>query len=138
MQLTKRSVKEVGTALPETRLPRWENALEDAAQAPTILIVDDLDLNRHLLKAILKTESYRILEAKRPSVALKLLEQEKVDLVVMDMVMPGMSGPDFCRALKADRKTQLIPLLVITGVQGTENEIAGIESGADEFLVKPL
>ena len=66
MALTKRSVKEVVTMLPETRLPRWENALEDAAQAPTILIVDDLDLNRHLLKAILKTESYRILEAKRP------------------------------------------------------------------------
>jgi putative two-component system response regulator len=138
MALTNRSVKEVVTMLPETRLPRWENALEDAAQLPTILIVDDLDLNRHLLKAILKTESYRILEAKRPSVALKLLEHEKVDLVVMDMVMPGMSGPDFCRALKAERRTQLIPILVLTGVQGADSEIAGIESGADEFLVKPL
>ena len=137
MALAKRSLKEI-TVLPETRLPRWENALEDAAQVPTILIVDDLDLNRHLLKAILKTESYRILEAKRPSVALKLLEHEKVDLVVMDMVMPGMSGPDFCRALKADRRTQLIPILVLTGVQGADSEIAGIESGADEFLVKPL
>ena len=138
MALTKRSVKEVVAILPEARLPGWEIALEDAAQTSTILIVDDLDLNRHLLKAILKTESYRILEAKRPSIALKLLEHEKVDLVVMDMVMPGMSGPDFCRALKADRRTQLIPILVITGVQGAENEIAGIESGADEFLVKPL
>jgi putative two-component system response regulator len=138
MSVAKRSAKDAISTLPETRLPRWESALEDAAQAPTILIVDDLDLNRHLLKAILKTESYRMLEAKRPSVALKLLEQEKVDLVVMDMVMPGMSGPDFCRALKADRRTQLIPILVITGVQGAENEIAGIESGADEFLVKPL
>ena len=138
MAVTNRSVKQVVTTLPETRLPRWENALEDAAQLPTILIVDDLDLNRHLLKAILKTESYRILEAKRPSVALKLLEHEKVDLVVMDMVMPGMSGPDFCRALKAERRTQLIPILVLTGVQGADSEIAGIESGADEFLVKPL
>ena len=138
MAVAKRAANDVVSMLPETRLPGWGNALEDAAQVSTILIVDDLDLNRHLLKAILKTESYRVLEAKRPSVALKLLEHEKVDLVVMDMVMPGMSGPDFCRALKADRRTQLIPLLVITGVQGTENEIAGIESGADEFLVKPL
>jgi len=138
MALTKRSAREVISMHPETRIPRWEHALEDAAQAPTILIVDDLDLNRHLLKAILKTESYQILEAKRPSVALKVLEHEKVDLVVADMVMPGMSGPDFCRAVKADHRTQLIPILVITGVQGTENEIAGIESGADEFLVKPL
>jgi len=138
MAFAKRAAKEVGSMLSERRLPGWDNALEDAAQVSTILIVDDLDLNRRLLKAILKTERYRILEAKRPSLALKLLEDEKVDLVVMDMVMPGMSGPDFCRALKADRHTQLIPLLVITGVQGTENEIAGIESGADEFLVKPL
>lgn len=138
MGVARRATKDVVSTLPETRLPRWGNALEDAPEVPTILIVDDLDLNRHLLKAILKTESYRVLEAKRPAVALKVLEHEKVDLIVMDMVMPGMSGPDFCRALKADRTTQLIPLLVITGVQGTENEIAGIESGADEFLVKPL
>jgi putative two-component system response regulator len=138
MAAVKRLPKDAVSMRPETHLPRWENLLEDAAQTPTILIVDDLDLNRHLLKAILKTESYRILEAKRPSAALKLLEQEKVDLVVLDMVMPGMSGPDFCRALKADRSTHLIPILVITGMQGAENEIAGIESGADEFLVKPL
>jgi putative two-component system response regulator len=138
MAAVKRLPKDAISMRPETHLPRWENLLEDAAQTPTILIVDDLDLNRHLLKAILKTESYRILEAKRPSAALKLLEQEKVDLVVLDMVMPGMSGPDFCRALKADRSTHLIPILVITGMQGAENEIAGIESGADEFLVKPL
>jgi putative two-component system response regulator len=138
MAVVKHAPREVSSMLVEKRLPRWDNALEDAARVSTILIVDDLDLNRRLLKAILKTEPYRILEAKRPALALKMLETEKVDLVVMDMVMPGMSGPDFCRALKADRLTQLIPLLVITGVQGTENEIAGIESGADEFLVKPL
>src|SRR6202163_285839 len=138
MAVVKRLEKDVVSMQPETPRPPWENFPEDAAQTPTILIVDDLDLNRHLLKAILKTESYRILEAKRPAAALKLLEQEKVDLVVLDMVMPGMSGPDFCRALKADRRTQLIRILVITGVRGAENEIAGIESGADEFLVKPL
>src|SRR5438105_15607644 len=112
------------SALTATSLPRWGTALEDAAQVSTILIVDDLDLNRHLLKAILKTEPYRILEAKRPSLALKLLDHEKVDLVVMDMVMPGMSGQDFCRAMKADRRTHLIPLIVITGLQGTEHELA--------------
>ncbi len=138
MAVVKSAAKEVGSVFAAQRLPRWDNALEDAAQVSTILIVDDLDLNRRLLKAILKTEPYRILETKRPSLALEMLAHEKVDLVVMDMVMPGMSGPDFCRALKSDRLTQLIPLLVITGVQGTENEIAGIESGADEFLVKPL
>ena len=119
-------------------LPRWESVLEDAAEASTVLIVDDIDLNRRLLKAMLKTANYRILEAKRPSLAVALLEREKVDLVVVDLVMPEMSGPDFCRLLKTDRKTQLIPILMTTSVQGAENEVAGIESGADEFLIKPL
>jgi len=123
---------------PEMHFPRWESVLEDAAQAPTILIVDDIDLNRRLLKAMLKTAAYRILEAKRPSAALSILEREKVDLVVVDLVMPEMSGPDFCRMLKNDRRTQLIPILMTTSVQGPENEVAGIESGADEFLIKPL
>jgi putative two-component system response regulator len=129
---------EVLSLRPDMHLPRWENVLDDAPQAPTILIVDDIDLNRRLLRAMLKTAPYRILDAKRPSAALSILEREKVDLVVVDLVMPEMSGPDFCRLLKSDRKTQLIPILMTTSVQGAENEVTGIESGADEFLIKPL
>jgi putative two-component system response regulator len=122
----------------EMHLPRWESVLEDAAEAPSILIVDDIELNRRLLKAMLKTASYRILEAARPSAAISILEREKVDLVVVDLLMPEMSGPEFCHLLKNERRTQLIPILMTTSVQGTENEVAGIESGADEFLIKPL
>ena len=135
---TQSKKKDVIVLRADMHLPRWESVLEDATQAPTILIVDALDLNRRLIKAMLKTGSYRILEAKRPSAALAILEREKVDLVVVDLVMPEMTGPDFCRLLKNDRKTQLIPILMTTSVQGVENEVAGIESGADEFLIKPL
>ena len=127
----KGAIKEAAGFRPGTHLPRWESVLEDAAQAPTILIVDDIDLNRRLLRAMLKTAPYRILEAKRPSEALALLERERVDLVVVDLVMPETSGPDFCRMLKSDRKTHLVPILMTTSVQGAENEVAGIESGAD-------
>ncbi len=134
----KSAAKEPIVLLPEMHLPRWESVLEDAAQAPTILIVDDIELNRRLLKAMLKTAAYRILEAARPSAAIEILEREKVDLVVVDLVMPEMSGPEFCHLLKSERRTQLIPILMTTSVQGTENEVAGIESGADEFLIKPL
>ena len=67
-----------------------------------------------------------------------ITEREKVDLVVVDLVMPEMSGPEFCHLLKSERRTQLIPILMTTSVQGTENEVTGIESGADEFLIKPL
>jgi putative two-component system response regulator len=132
------AVKEASPFRPDLHLPRWESALEDAVEAPTILIVDDIDLNRRLLRAILKTARYKILDAKRPSEAVSLMESQRVDLVVVDLVMPEMSGPDFCRMLKSDRKTQLIPILMTTSVQGSENEVAGIESGADEFLIKPL
>jgi putative two-component system response regulator len=138
MLAKKEAPKEVIMMRPETHLPRWDKALEEAQEVPTILIVDDLDLNRRLLKAILKTGAYRILEAKRPSTGLALLEQEKVDLVVVDFMMPEMSGPDFCRMLKSNRRTHLIPILMTTGLQGAKNEIEGIDSGADEFLVKPL
>jgi len=125
-------------AAPHIQSPHWVSVLEDAPQAPTILIVDDLDLNRHLFKAILRTAHYRILEAKRPAQAFSMLDSEKVDLVVVDLMMPEMSGPEFCRLLKSDRRTQLTPILMITGVQGAATEVAGLESGADDFLIRPL
>ena len=122
---------------PETRLPRFD-AAPDPAYVPTILIVDDIDLNRRLLRGILKASPYRILEAKRPSVAFSVLDMEKVDLIVVDLVLPEMSGMEFCQMVKSDRRTQLIPIVMLTSIQGIENEVAGLESGADDFLLKPL
>ena len=123
---------------PEVRPPQFEAGPPDPAYAPTILIVDDIDLNRRLLRGILKATPYRILEAKRPSVAFSILDVEKVDLIVIDLVLPEMSGMEFCQMIKSDRRTQLIPILMLTSIQGIENEVAGLESGADDFLLKPL
>jgi putative two-component system response regulator len=122
----------------DVHFPQWESVLEDHEQAPTILIVDDNELNRRCSKPCsghLPTGSWKRSDPRRRS---DFWTGEKVDLIVVDLVMPEMSGPDFCRVLKADRKTHLIPILMTTSVQGVENEIAGIESGADEFLIKPL
>jgi putative two-component system response regulator len=110
----------------------------DLGACPTILILDQMDVNRRLLRAMLRAESYRVLEAKRAQEALTLLGSEKVDLVILDLMMPGMGGPEFCRIVKADRRTQFVPILMLTSVQGVENEVVGIDSGADEFLTKPL
>ncbi|MBM3814908.1 MAG: response regulator [Acidimicrobiia bacterium] len=112
--------------------------LEQSGRQQTILIVDDLDINRRLLKAMLKAGPYRVLEAKRASEALAILEKEEIDLLILDLMMPEMSGPEFCQRIKSNRRTQLTPILMLTSVQGVENEIAGISSGADEFLTKPL
>ena len=101
-------------------------------------MVDSEDINRRLLKAIFKTTPYKILEAHRASEATALLQSEKIDLVILDLMLPEMSGPELCRWMKARRSTQLIPVLMITNLQGVENEIVGISSGADEFLIKPL
>jgi cyclic di-GMP phosphodiesterase len=111
---------------------------ENAGQGAVVLIVDSEEINRRLLKAIFKTTPYKMLEARKASEAMALLQSEKIDLVILDLMLPEMSGPELCRWMKNQRATQLVPVLMITSVQGVENEIVGISSGADEFLIKPL
>jgi putative two-component system response regulator len=82
--------------------------------------------------------NWRILEAAHPAQALEILTRERVDLLIADFMMPGMSGPEFCQKVRQQRHSRLIPVLMITSVQGHENEIAGLASGADDFLVKPI
>src|ERR1700738_2778862 len=124
----------LGSLSTATRFELEENAVQDAV----VLIVDSEEINRRLLKAIFKTTSYKILEARKASEAMALLQSQKIDLVILDLMLPEMSGPELCRWMKADRRTPLIPVLMITNVQGVENEIVGSSSGADEFLIKPL
>jgi putative two-component system response regulator len=120
---------------PETPLFAEEPSF---GRAPGILIVDSEEINRRLMKAIFKTAPYRIHEARKATEAMVLLKNERIDLVILDLMLPEMSGPELCRWMKANRLTQLVPVLMITSVQGIENEIVGISSGADEFLIKPL
>jgi|YelNatPaOPRAMG01_1025707.scaffolds.fasta_scaffold21906_2 putative two-component system response regulator len=104
----------------------------------TILIADGSEVSRCLLRGMIKSPHYRILEAGRATEAFALLEREHVDLVIVDLFLPEVSGPDFCWRLKSDRQTHLIPIIMLTSVHGVENEIQGLNSGADEFLSKPL
>jgi putative two-component system response regulator len=109
------------------------------AEGPfSILIIDAEDVNRRFLKGILKTSQSRILECRKASEARRVLDAERVDLIIVDLMLPEVSGPQFCQWAKSSRETQLIPVLMITSVQGIENEIAAISAGADEFLTRPL
>lgn len=111
---------------------------EDKGRGFTILIADGSEVNRCLLRGMIKSPNYRILETGRATEAFAILEREHVDLVIVDLFLPEVSGPDFCWRLKSDRRTHLIPIIMLTSVQGVENEIQGLNSGADEFLSKPL
>jgi len=130
----------IGTLAEPGSLPRltFFDSSENAATPAVVLIVDGEEINRRLLKAILKTAPYKILEARRASEAMELLRSQNIDLMIVDLMLPEVSGPELCRWMKANRATHLVPILMMTSVQGVENEIVGISSGADEFLIKPL
>jgi putative two-component system response regulator len=104
----------------------------------TLLVVDSDPVGRQLFRGVLKAARYRILEAADVVEAIAILRNEKVDLVITDLVLRDLSGLDLCRKLRAERSTRLIPILVVTSVQTIDSEIAGLDSGASEFLVKPI
>lgn len=115
-----------------------DQTLWEQTHTPTILVVDNTEVNRRLLKAMLKNEPYRIVEARKASEAMQELEKQQIDLIILDLMLPEIDGVKFCRMLKNNRKTHLTPVVIMTSVQGVENEILGLSAGADEFLLKPL
>ncbi|MBI2686194.1 MAG: response regulator [Acidobacteria bacterium] len=113
--------------------------LQDGGRSGRLLLVDSLEINRRLAKGMLRSAGqYEFFEAPTGRVALEILETQQVDLVILDLMMPDISGPEFCRRLKSNRRTQLLPILMITSMQGAEHEVLGIDAGADEYLTKPL
>lgn len=110
---------------------------QGTASRPTILVVDDDAANRELLRAYLQGES-RIVEAVNGPEALRLLRVESIDLVVIDVMMPGMSGYELCRKLKDAAGDVLLPVLMLTALTAQESRNAGLEAGADDFLQKPV
>ena len=107
-------------------------------QLPTILIADDIEANRELLTEILSTNRYRIVQAEDGEQAMQLLEEGEIDLALLDVMMPGRSGFAVCRALKSNPDTRLIPVVMLTSLSASEDRVQGIESGADDFLNKPV
>ena len=107
-------------------------------QSPTILIADDIEVNRELLREILSAEHYRIVQAEDGEQASQLLEEGEVDLALLDVMMPGRSGFAVCRALKSNPDTRLIPVVMVTSLAASEDRVQGIEAGADDFLNKPV
>jgi putative two-component system response regulator len=104
---------------------------------PLILAVDDEASNLQLLRQILQ-DHYRLRFAKDGARALELVREECPDLVLLDVMMPGMSGYEVCAALKADPRTASIPVIFVTALTETDDEVEGFEAGAVDYITKPV
>jgi adenylate cyclase len=104
---------------------------------PLVLVVDDLPQNVRLLEAVLSPKGFRVATASSGEEALDVLSKEHPDLVLLDILMPGMDGYEVCRRIREDPQTAFLPVIMITASGGQE-KIRAIESGADDFVDKPF
>ncbi len=103
-----------------------------------ILVVDDISTNRMLLRAKLSASYYDVVEACDGEQALEIAAREDIDLVLLDVMMPGIDGFEVCRRLKNDPKTMHIPVVMVTALGDPQDRLLGLEAGADDFLSKPF
>ena len=103
-----------------------------------ILVVDDNQLNLDLLNARLTMEYYEVATALDGAAALAALEAENYDIVLLDVMMPGLDGFEVCRRIKANPATMDIPVVMVTALDQMRDRVHGLEAGADDFLTKPV
>jgi class 3 adenylate cyclase len=108
------------------------------SQKLRILVVDDNPQNVKLLEQLLRGSGYEPVSALSGREALDKMAKSKPDLVLLDVVMPQMSGYEVCRAIRADPSTALLPVVMVTALDPGEERVKGIEAGADDFLSKPI
>ena len=103
-----------------------------------ILIVDDVATNRIVMKVKLAEACYAVEQADNGTAALQAARENSPDLIILDVLMPDMSGLEVCRRLKEDARTADIPVLLVTALSDRASKMAGLEAGADDFLTKPV
>ncbi|MCC8419080.1 MAG: PleD family two-component system response regulator [Rickettsia endosymbiont of Glossina mortisans submortisans] len=104
----------------------------------TILVVDDIETNIKLLTAKLLKEYYTVLTANSGKEALAILKKEKIDTILLDVMMPEMDGFEVCKTIKTDPEITHIPVVMVTALSDIDDRVKGLEAGADEFLTKPI
>lgn len=109
----------------------------DPIELPTILLVDDDRRNRTLLRDYLEG-TYRVVEAENGRRGLEILEHEPIDLVLLDVMMPELSGFDTCRLIRESSREGFLPVILLTALSEQEDRNAGLAAGADDFLTKPV
>ena len=117
--------------------PRKEPRSSVPVVRPTLLAVDDIPQNLKLLDAILTPHGYRVITASSGAEALDKVASEHPDLLLLDIVMPGMTGYDVCRAVRESEATRMLPIIMVTA-SGQDEKVNAIEAGADDFIAKPV
>src|SRR5712664_1601763 len=103
-----------------------------------ILVVDDVPVNVKLLADLLTIKGYAVVTAANGAEALARVEEDRPGLVLLDVMMPGMSGYDVCRKIRENPATAMLPIIMVTALDPTQERVKGIEAGADDFLSKPI
>ncbi len=106
--------------------------------SPRILLVDDEPVNLRVLRQVLQTANYRLSFARSGKDALKLVEQEDIDLILLDVMMPDMTGLEVCERLKQNPATAHIPVIFVTALKDSIDEEKGFETGAVDYIIKPI
>ena len=107
-------------------------------QTSRILVVDDSSTNIVLLEAILNGQGYEIETAQSVKEAYQIIKKEAVDLILLDLLMPRVSGYDFLKEIKSNESTKEIPVIIVSAVADAENRRKSIELGAMDFINKPI
>src|SRR5262249_50075522 len=105
-----------------------------ASRPSRILAVEENKPNLDLLTKAVTAAEYRVITANDGLTALKLVEYAAADLVLLDVMMPGMSGYEVCEKIRANNATRLLPVVMLTALHDVSHRIRGIEAGADDFL----
>jgi two-component system phosphate regulon response regulator PhoB len=106
--------------------------------AATILVVEDEPAIQELISYNLELAGHHALRAENAEQALEMVRSALPDLVVLDWMLPGMNGIEFARRLRADKRTQAVPVIMLTARADEQDKLAGLETGADDYLTKPF
>jgi putative two-component system response regulator len=102
------------------------------------MIIDDLHENIDLIKTFFINDSYNFMSATNGEDAIVLINDTPPDIILLDIVMPGMDGFEVCKKLKSSHNTRFIPIIMVTGMHDHKSKLKGIETGADDFITKPI
>lgn len=143
--MTDKSIRRKVEALKRQKIARHKvvnladfRDLKAAIDVRTILVVDDDEIMRSALKRILEAEGYKVMTAGDGLELSKLLEVNRLDMILLDVNLPWVDGFELCRLIKAHHNLKGVPLILISGRKSKEDVELGFECGADDYITKPF